>query len=74
MKFLEKVLISTKKTGMKKVIALLLVVTFVLSMIPMSVNASNEEPDIGGNENAAEYMTVTNNDVDTLLVSETREK
>ena len=64
MKFLEKVLISTKKTGVKKVIALLLVVTFVLSMIPMSVNASDEEPDIGGNENAAEYMTVINNDVD----------
>ena len=64
MKFLEKALISTKKAGMKKVIALLLVVTFILSMIPMSVNASDEEPDIGGNSNAAEYMTVTNNDVD----------
>lgn len=64
MKYHENVLIGAIKANYKKCVSLLLIVAFVLSIIPLTVNASNEEPQIGVNENAADYMSVTNNDVD----------
>lgn len=64
MKYYEKVLIGAIKANYKKCVSLLLIVAFLLSIIPLTVNASNEEPQIGVNVNAADYMSVTNNDVD----------
>jgi len=64
MKLNEKVILKRIKANLNKCMALLLVLIYVLSMVPLTANASNEEPQLGANDNIAEYMTVTNNDVD----------
>ena len=64
MKLKDKAIFKKVKANMSKCVALLLVFAYVLSVIPLTANASNIEPQIGTNSNAAEFMTVTNNDVD----------
>ena len=64
MKLKDKAIFKKVKATISKCMALLLVFVYVLSVIPLTANASNEEPQIGTNSNAAEYITVTNNDVD----------
>ena len=64
MKLKNKAIFKKVKATISKCMALLLVFVYVLSVIPLTANASNEEPQIGTNSNAAEYITVTNNDVD----------